>query len=187
MAYYPSLDEGDHLEALWRRFPRGVAPLLDLHDALLRAPGDLAIADRELIAAYVSGLNACRFCYGAHRTMAEAFGHAPDFVETLVSDGPQAAGVEPRLVPLLAYVRQLTEAPARVTAADTEAVLAAGWSEDALYLASQITALYAFMNRILDGAGIEPKALFEAPDAEELEARRNGTYVEWGRQAGLVP
>lgn len=186
MPHYPSLSETDYLEALFKRFPRGIRPLLELHDAIMRDASELSVADRELISAYVSGLNACRFCFGAHKTMAQAFGYDPDFVDTLVTEGPAAAGVEPRLLPLLDYVRQLTEEPARVSGSIADAVYAAGWSEDALYDAVQVTALFNFMNRILDGAGIQPKPLFAKPDAADLQKRRGSTYLGWGRSAGLI-
>lgn len=183
---YPSLSENDHLEALFKRFPRGVRPVLELHDAVMRDPSDLSVATRELIAAYVSGLNACGFCYGAHKAMARAFGVDPALVETLVAEGPEAAGVEAKLVPLLNFVRQITLHPARTTDAQAEAVYAAGWSEDALYDAVQTAALYAYMNRILDAAGIQPKPVFADPDEAELKARREGDYTGWGRRAGLI-
>ena len=186
MPRFPSLAEGDHLEALWRRFPRGVEPIIALHDAVMRAPSELDAATRELIAAYVSGLNACAFCYGAHKTMARAFGVDEALVETLVNEGPDAAPVEDRLKPLLAFVRQITLAPAKTTDALAEAVYEAGWSEDALYDATQVAALYAFMNRILDAAGIEPKPTFSAPDEAELKRRREGDYTGWARAAGLI-
>ena len=101
-------------------------------------------------------------------------------------EGPEAAGVEDKLLPLLAYIRQLTLAPSRVTDSLAEAVFAAGWSEEALYCAIQTAALYNYMNRILDGAGIEPKPLFADPSEDELAARRNSTYEGWGRAAGLI-
>lgn len=186
MPHFPSLAANDYLEELFRRFPRGIAPILALHDDIMRAPSALSTGERELISAYVSGLNACRFCYGAHKAMARAFGYEQAFVETLVRDGPAAAGVADKLIPLLDYVRQVTEEPAKVRASQAEAVLAAGWSEDALYDALQVAALYAFMNRILDGAGIEPKPLFAAPSEAELEKRRHSTYTGWGKQAGLI-
>lgn len=183
---FASLSENDHLEALFKRFPRGVRPLLELHDAVMREPSELCVATRELIAAYVSGLNACGFCYGAHKTMAQAFGVDPDLIETLVAQGPEQAGVDAALVPLLAFVRQITLDPSRTTDALAEAVYAAGWSEDALYDAVQTAALYAYMNRILDAAGIRPKPGFAAPTQDELKARREGDYVGWGRKAGLI-
>ena len=186
MARYPSLDHTGHLEALFRRFPRGVKPLLELHDAIMRDASDLDVATRELIAAYVSGLNACAFCYGAHKTMAQAFGVDPHLVETLVQSGPEVAGVDEQLIPLLAYVRQITIDPSKTTDAQADAVYAAGWSEDALYDAVGTAALYAYMNRILDGAGITPKPIFAHPSEAELSARRSGGYVGWGRKAGLI-
>lgn len=186
MPNYPSLKDDDYLEALFKRFPKGVKPLLVLHDALMREPSDLDIATRELIAAYVSGLNACRFCYGAHKAMAQAFDVDPELIETLVQSGPETAGVDKKLIPLLAYVRQITAEPSKITASMAEAVYAAGWSEEALYDAVAVAALYAYMNRILDGAGIAPKPLFSAPDQDELRARREGTYLGWGLKAGLV-
>ncbi|GJL96279.1 MAG: alkyl hydroperoxide reductase AhpD [Hyphobacterium sp.] len=186
MPRYPSLNNDDYLEALFKRFPRGVKPLLELHDALMRDASDLDVATRELIAAYVSGLNACQFCYGAHKAMAQAFGVDPELIETLVVSGPADALVDRRLVPLLDYVRQITIEPSKSTDAMAEAVYAAGWSEDALYDAVATAALYAYMNRILDGAGISPKPLFTAPTDDELQARREGDYVGWGQKAGLI-
>jgi len=186
MSHFPSLKEGDYLEALFKRFPAGVRPLLEMHDAIMRAPSDLSVGERELISAYVSGLNACQFCFGAHKAMAQAFGYEQDFVDTLVNDGPEAAGVEAKMIPLLDYVHQLTKEPSKTRTSQAEAVYAAGWSEDVLYIAVQVCALYSYMNRILDGAGLEPKALFADPGTDELEARRNSTYMGWGQKAGLI-
>jgi AhpD family alkylhydroperoxidase len=42
----------------------------------LRGPSPFTVAERELIAAYVSGLNACGYCHGIHRVTADAFGVA---------------------------------------------------------------------------------------------------------------
>lgn len=187
MPNYPGLSHDDYLEALFRRHSRGVKPILELHDAVMREPSELDIATRELIAAFVSGLNACAFCHGAHSLMAQAFGVDAELVERLVSDGPDAAPVAPELRPLLRFVAKLTREPARVTASDAKAVLEAGWSEAALHDAVLTAALYAFMNRILDAAGIAPKPSFSAPTPEDLAARRQGTYLEWGRAAGLLP
>ncbi|VAV99334.1 hypothetical protein MNBD_ALPHA06-2080, partial [hydrothermal vent metagenome] len=82
MTHYPSLGPDDRLEELFRRFPRGVAPLIALHDQILRdQDSDLSLAERELIAAFVSGLNACDFCFGAHKLMARAFGVSETLIE----------------------------------------------------------------------------------------------------------
>ena len=46
--------------------------------------------------------------------------------------GIDAAPVEPRLKPLLRYVRKLTQTPSRMTPDDAEAVYDVGWSDEAL-------------------------------------------------------
>lgn len=186
MAHYPSLQDGAFLEALFRRFPRGISNLMGLHDDIMRAPSEIDVATRELIAAYVSGLNACAFCYGAHKTMAQAFGVDPQLIESLVQEGIEAAPLEDKLKPLLAYIRVITLEPAKASPSLANNVYAAGWSEDALYDAVMVAALYAFMNRILDGAGLTPKPLFDAPSEDDLKKRREGSYTEWARDTGLM-
>ena len=186
MTRYPSLSADDKLDALWRRFPRAVRPIIEMHDAVMRDEGPLDVAIRELIAAYVSSLNACSFCYGAHALMAEAFGVDRNLIETLVNEGPDKAPVDDSLKPLLAFVRQLTLEPSKMTDAHAQAVYDAGWDEEALYLTSQVTACYAFMNRILDGAGITPRPVFSQPGEEDLEERRQGTYMTWAKASGIL-
>lgn len=186
MSHFPSLPDSAHLSDLFRRFPKGLEPLLRLHDALLREASEFSIAERELIAAYVSGLNQCAFCYGAHKVMARAFGVDEALFDALFGD-LENAPVSDAMKPVLRFVRKLTETPSAVVKADAQAVLDAGWSEDALYDAAAICALYNYMNRILDGAGIKPGPEYDAPDEKMLSRRRSGTYMDWGRSAGLLP
>lgn len=63
MPFLPSLPKTSHLSDLFKKFPRGVAPMMDYTDAVLRDDAELSKAERELIATYVSSLNACEFCF----------------------------------------------------------------------------------------------------------------------------
>ena len=74
MARFPSLPEQPHLADAFKRFGRGIWPLCEYHDAVLRGASEWSIAERELMAAFVSGLNACQFCHGSHRMIAELHG-----------------------------------------------------------------------------------------------------------------
>ncbi len=186
MSVYPSLNDPAYLEDLFLKFPRGTGPLIAFHDAVLRNQDSaLSIAEREVIAALVSGLNACDFCFGAHKTMAMAFG-LPEATITALVDDIDSADVDEKLKPILHYVRKLTLTPSKMVQADADAVFAAGWSEDALHDAVLVCALFNFMNRLLDGSGIVPKPVFEAPDEDALKARRTGTYSAWARGAGII-
>lgn len=180
MSYLKSLPEGSTLRHVFRSFPETAEPLLALHEAVLRGPAPFTEGERELVAAYVSGLNACRYCYGIHTVTAEAFGVEEGLLEKLVDD-LEAAEVEPRLRPVLRYARKLTETPARMTAADARAVFEAGWDDRALHFLAMTTALFNFMNRMVEGHGLKGDAAY-AQEAG-LRLMREG----YGTAAGAEP
>jgi len=56
---------------------------------------------------------------------------------------------------MLRYVEKLTLAPAGVEHADVEALRAAGFADEDILAIAEVTAYYAFANRIADGLGVE--------------------------------
>jgi uncharacterized peroxidase-related enzyme len=168
MSAFPSIEGEPSLEKVFRRFPHTLPPLLEYHDRLLRDPSPLTVAERELIAAYVSGLNSCTYCHGAHVVAAQAFGIDRSLFDGLMQDIGTSA-VDEKLKPLLEYVRKLTLTPAMMSDRDAEKVYAAGWDEQALFDAVSVCALFNFMNRIIEGSGIKSNPLESSP--EELEGR----------------
>jgi uncharacterized peroxidase-related enzyme len=175
MSFIPGLGDDAHLLHVLARFPKGLRPLLELHDAILRETSELTVGQRELIAAFVSGTNACRFCYGAHELFAEQFGIEAGLMGSIMEDF-DAAPIDAPLRALLRYVKKLTRAPATMTQADADAVFAAGWSEDALFDAVLVCALFNYMNRIVEGTGIKPMSR-DVRAALPAPARRE-SYVE---------
>lgn len=72
---------------VFRAYPQSARPLLGCHQSLLRGPFALTVAERELIAAYVSGLNVCRcYCHGVHQATAHAFGIGEGTVAARLTD-----------------------------------------------------------------------------------------------------
>lgn len=158
MRIFPSIEGEPSLDKVFHRFPHTVLPLLEYHDRLLRDPSPLTVAQRELIAAYVSGINACTFCHGAHVVAAQAFGIDPALFNGLMVD-LESSAVDEKMKPLLAYVGKLTATPGRMVEADAALVYAAGWDEQALFDAISVCALFNFMNRIVEGSGIKSNPL----------------------------
>ncbi len=185
MALFPSLPEIPHLSDVFKRFPKGLSPLLEIHDNFLREDSELTVGERELIAAYVSGRNSCKFCAAAHDLAARAYGVEEQVLKDLQDDFDNAA-VDEKMRPILQYVGKLAHAPFMLTSKDAQAVYDAGWSEDALYDAIVICALFNFMNRIVDGTGVIPGQEYYEPTDEDLARRRGGTYSGWAKSAGLV-
>ncbi|MDE2149313.1 MAG: peroxidase-related enzyme [Gammaproteobacteria bacterium] len=177
------------LADVFRAYPVGLTGLLAYHDALLRGESPLTVAQRELIAAFVSGLNACGFCLGSHRIIAEAFGIDPALVDRLLAD-VDTAPVEPPFKPLLKLVAKLTRSPASVRAADREAVFAAGWSERALHDAVAVCALFNFMNRLVEGMGVVTSPAIQAAQrarhARGALADSPTPYQDYGRRIGVL-
>lgn len=186
MTRFASLPDKPILGDVFKRFPEGARPLLEYHDVLLRGPSPLSVSQREMLAAYVSSLNACQYCTGAHRVIAEVHGVNPELLEHLVL-GTAGAEVDPKMAPLLNYVRKLTLTPSRIVDADAEAVFAAGWDEQALFHAISVCALFNFMNRIVEGCGVATDSNVQADQrARHSAAMAESTpYQNYGRRLGL--
>lgn len=186
MPLLPSLPDPAHLMDLYARFPRNVRPLMDYTDGLLRGEGELSVGERELIATYVSALNACTFCTGTHRAYAEVFGIDGALIDALIED-VETAPVDAKLRPVLAYVAKLNTLPSRLVARDAQAVYDAGWSEAALYEAVQVCALFNMMNRIIEGTGVnfdyaeapeDHPAAGSRPEDQAASYRKFGEMIE---------
>lgn len=155
MTFLQKLGANARVFDAFQAWPQLYGPVAALSQAALRdAPSTLTAGERELVGAFVSRLNQCEYCYRVHNSAVNAFGIPHDLVDQLHAD-IASAPVEDRLKPLLRYVRKLTTEQSRMTRADADAVLAAGWTEDDLNLAVCICALFNFMNRLVHGLGIE--------------------------------
>jgi uncharacterized peroxidase-related enzyme len=154
MPYLSSLPAEAGLLQVFRTYPEPAGPLLALHEQVMRAPSPLTAAEREMIAAYVSGLNDCDYCHGSHSATAAAFGVPPEILTAAVAD-LDSAPVDDRMKALLRYLAKLTRTPARITEQDARAVFAAGWDDRALHDAVLVCGLFNCMNRIVNGLGIQ--------------------------------
>jgi uncharacterized peroxidase-related enzyme len=155
------------------------------HQQILRGDSPLTIAERELIAAFVSGLNHCRYCYETHRETAMNFGVSGDLIASLVAD-PNMMDAPERLRPLLIYARKLTLDQTSLQSADADAVREAGWSERALHDLILITAMFNFMNRFVHGHGIHADPQQWKASGRFLFEQGYSTVVDAGLAARAV-
>lgn len=66
MSYFTSLPEDAGARHILVMNPAAGRALIEFHSAALRVDSQLTGKDKELIAAFVSGLNGCRYRYGVH-------------------------------------------------------------------------------------------------------------------------
>ena len=174
---FSSVPEKASLQDVLIAFPHASNELLKYIEKVMRSESPLSVGERELIATYVSALNSCEFCYGAHLNFCRAFGIESDLIEQLIEDF-DAAFIEPKLRPLLAYARKLTLNPSRLLKIDAEEVYVHGWDERALFDTVQVCSLFNMMNRIVDGTGVSADTINTNLKAEELEPLRKMKYSD---------
>jgi uncharacterized peroxidase-related enzyme len=154
--------------------PQTAGPLQELAEVLLRSPGSLPPGERELIAAYVSGLNDCTFCASSHRANAAAQLDAGAALVDQVRADLDAAPVPAKLRALLHIARVVTADGRRVGAELIAAARAEGATDTEIHDVVLIAAAFCMYNRYVDGLGAF------TPDGEEAYARSAAHVVESG-------
>ncbi len=133
--------------------PETARPLNALAEALLRAPNSLSRGERELIAAYVSGLNECRFCCGSHSAFAAAQLDQGMTLVDQVRHDVDTADVSPKLRALLHIAGAVQVTGRNVTPELTDAARSAGATDVELHDTVLIAAAFCMFNRYVDGLG----------------------------------
>jgi uncharacterized peroxidase-related enzyme len=131
------------------------------HEAM-RGPSAWPVADRELMAAYVSKVNESAFCIGAHTATAGQAYQDSAKVHAVLADlesAPIGAGLRATLRMLGTLTRE-----GKVSAGDMRAVLAAGVSRQQVEDALAVCAAFNTTNRLGDAFG------FELLSPEDFEA-----------------
>ncbi|MDP1650973.1 MAG: peroxidase-related enzyme [Rubrivivax sp.] len=157
MPFFPSLPDDAGARHILTLNPAAGRALIEFHTAALRTDSQLTARDKELIAAFVSGLNACQYCFGVHTETAKACGVDESLIEALLVDF-ESAPVDARLRPMLEYARVLTLTPTKATQRHVDAIFAVGWTERDLHDAILTVCLFNFMNRLLEGHGVKGSA-----------------------------
>jgi uncharacterized peroxidase-related enzyme len=153
------------IRGLLRYRPETARPLSELTEVLLRGPSTLARGERELIAAYVSALNDCRYCSSSHSACAAAqLPGGMTLVEQVRTD-PASSPVSAKLKALLTIASAVAHSGRAVTTEHVAGARAAGATDMEIHDTVLIAAAFCMFNRYVDGlATIAPEdpALYAA-------------------------
>jgi alkylhydroperoxidase family enzyme len=83
----------------------------------------------------------------------------------------ESSGLDDQHKALFRFVDKVNHDSPRITGADLEIVRAAGWTDEALYFAITVCALFNFFNRWIDATGVH--AMSE--EAHRLGGKRMAT------------
>jgi uncharacterized peroxidase-related enzyme len=146
-------DQIPGIRSLFEFRPETAEPLLALAQSLLYSDNTLSRGDRELIASYVSHLNACRYCEAIHSAYAAVqLDDDWDLVEAAKND-PASAPISPKLKSLLALAAKVADGGKSVTEADVAAAREQGATDVEIHDTVLIAAAFCMYNRYVDGLG----------------------------------
>lgn len=153
-------------------YPETAKHLRGLAEEVLRGPSSLTLAERELIATYVSAQNDCTFCMYSHASTARAlYGTDGDLVDQTISDFQQS-DLSDKMKALLVIAGKVQQGGRRVTDEDVASARAAGADDKAIHDAVLISAAFCMFNRYVDGLGTwvpEDPRMYEQGGAERAE------------------
>ncbi|MEX6689468.1 peroxidase-related enzyme [Danxiaibacter flavus] len=139
--------------------------LYNLAQALLRGVSPLTEAERELIAAYVSGRNECMFCMSSHAAASRClYGEERNVVDEVLNDADRA-NITPKLKSLLHIAGRVQILGKEVTQNDIDDARSEGATDEEIHDAVLIAATFSMFNRYVDGL-----ASFTPNDASAYEA-----------------
>jgi uncharacterized peroxidase-related enzyme len=163
------------IRGLFRYRPEAALPLVQLSEVLLCGDSTLSRGDRELIAAYVSSLNRCRFCFHTHAAFAAVRVPGGPALIDQVRDDPETAPITPKLKALLAIAGAVQRGGQEVTDEHVSAARAAGATDQEIHDTVLIAAAFCMYNRYVDGLAT---LACDDPAHYAERARLNTGYVK---------
>lgn len=125
--------------------------LYDLAHVLLREPSPLTPAERELIAAYVSSQNNCKFCMSSHAAASrELYGDERDIVDCVIEDVGKAP-ISKKMKALLAIAGKVRRSGKEVLPEDISKARKHGAEDREIHDTVLIAAAFSMFNRYVDG------------------------------------
>ncbi|MFJ2777653.1 MULTISPECIES: carboxymuconolactone decarboxylase family protein [unclassified Kitasatospora] len=135
--------------------PDTAAPLSMLADALLRNPAPMSRGERELVAAYVSGLNGTRYCTNAHSAFAAAQLEGGEALVKAALADPASAPLTERMRALLRIAAEVRGQVGPVSQEAVAAARAAGAGDTEIHDTVLIAAAFCMYNRYVDALATE--------------------------------
>lgn len=133
--------------------PDLLEPLVDYVNRLMIETHALPRSTKELIAAYVSRLNACAYCVDAHSAMAMAQGFTKNEVETILEDIDGTHLIDDKTKKLLRLAETISLHSYKMHEGRIQELRDEGLTEEELFEAIAVAALFNFMDRMADGLG----------------------------------
>lgn len=132
-----------------------------MYNDLMLGESGLTKLEREMIAVVVSSVNRCWYCQVAHGAAVRELSGDPALGEAMVMNY-RAAPLDARTRAMLDFAALVTEASAKVTEADRDALRAQGFTDRDIFDIVAVVGFFSMSNRVASAIGMEPNAEYHA-------------------------
>ncbi|MBX2826502.1 MAG: peroxidase-related enzyme [Gammaproteobacteria bacterium] len=130
------------------------------YDALMeREESSLTKAEREMIVVATSGANECHYCVVSHGALLRIYSKEP-LLSDPVAINWRKAPVSAKQKVMLAFAVKIAVAAQEIDDTDHQAMLDAGFDQDAIWDVGSIAAFFALSNRLAHLSDMQPNAEF---------------------------
>jgi len=129
------------------------------HDALMEKPGNLTIAEREMIVVATSNLNQCQYCVVAHGAILRIRAKDP-LIADQVAVNYRKADITERQKTMLDFAVKVSMQAYAVGEEDFAALKAQGFDEDDIWDIAAISSFFGLSNRMANVTSMRPNAEF---------------------------
>ena len=131
------------------------------YDFLMRneEQSHLSRKEREMIAVVVSAANACEYCLASHSAYLREITGDPVLPDVLAANYRRAR-LSAREQALLEFAYQITVDSATMSPADVQKLRSLGYSDEVIFEAAQVAAMFNFTNRLANAMGWVPNEVY---------------------------
>ncbi len=147
------LGEPTEYTQLGSLLPDVVFERLRLYKVVEDAPSDLSELEKRLVVYLTSVLNQTPHCASGAKVSLDNLEADDELIAKVVADPFEGTG-DPRLDAIVAYTRLLTLTPGAIEEADIERLRSAGLSDQDIVALNNLSAYYAYTNRVATGLGL---------------------------------
>ncbi|MEP7321933.1 MAG: peroxidase-related enzyme [Saprospiraceae bacterium] len=151
MPHIPLPDHIAGIRSLVIQYPESGKYLYELVQILLRGESPLSPAERELIAAFVSYLNECSFCYNSHAAASRYLFQDQSGIVDLVLKDYASAPISDKLKALLTIASRVQVDARTVSEQDIALARSFGANDRDIHDTVLIAATFCMFNRYVDG------------------------------------
>ena len=162
----------DHVPGILKCFathPALLEQMIALASALLFTESHLSRKIKEMIAMYISALNACPYCLDSHASFLKTHGGSDELLQALSNANMEAASLSLKERRMLDFVGKVTIESHKISPDDINQMKSAGWAQQEIAEAVHIAGLFACFNRVANAFGLPPQHLLDlGPNPDHL-------------------